>query len=122
MPRQECKVEILLPSTTDLPNLASSDVIWNDNLPVVPFLTLLLFKLQAWENDYGPAKARDVVDLLLLVPNLPVTVFRPWTKRKRMSSEFQRESEARVKRFCSRSNIPEAKPTWEMLGFDVESD
>ncbi|KAJ2911746.1 hypothetical protein MD484_g8669, partial [Candolleomyces efflorescens] len=119
---RKCKVEILVPNTANPLNLASSNIIWIDDLPVVPFLTLLLSKLQLWGNDNSPTNAVDILDLLLLVPDLPVFMLRPWAARKGMSEKFQRDSEVRVKRFCSKSNFPEAGPTWEMLGFDIESD
>ncbi|RXW13647.1 hypothetical protein EST38_g12206 [Candolleomyces aberdarensis] len=116
---RKCKVEILLPGAMGLSYLSPHDIIWIDDLPVVPFLTLLLSKLDLWPHYSKGALARDVKQLLLLVPNLPVSVFRPWRERKLMSEEAQAASEGRVKRFCS--TLPETIPTWQMLGFDVEN-
>ncbi|KAJ2929312.1 hypothetical protein H1R20_g7788, partial [Candolleomyces eurysporus] len=115
---RKCEVEISLPSAMGFPYLSPHDIVWIDNLPVIPFLTLLLSKLGIWPHHSKGALAGDVKQLLLLVPNLPLSVFRPWRERKLMAVEFQAASEVRVKRFCS--TFPETSPTWRMLGFDVE--
>ncbi|RXW23628.1 hypothetical protein EST38_g2237 [Candolleomyces aberdarensis] len=115
---RRCKVEILFPGTPGLPQLSSSDIVCIDNLPVAPFLTSLLLKLETWADHPSPANARDVEHLVSLVPNLPVWISRPWRERKLMSEEFQAMSELRVKRFCCSSL--ETKPIWQMLGFEVE--
>ncbi|KAJ2915707.1 hypothetical protein MD484_g4707, partial [Candolleomyces efflorescens] len=85
-----CKVEILIPGTA---SLASSDIVWIDDLPVIPFLALLLSKLQTWGNDTKRATARDVKNLLSLAVTLPVSQFRPWRERDLMSNESQAASE-----------------------------
>jgi hypothetical protein len=125
---RECKVDILLPGIMDLPRLTSSDIVWRDGLPVFPFLTLLVQKLQAWGDHLDtsephkfkkhPVDAEDVVGLLSLSESLPMTVLRPWREKSLMSTEFQARSLARVKRLCR--IFPATKPSWRMLGFDVE--
>ncbi|KAJ2931037.1 hypothetical protein H1R20_g6054, partial [Candolleomyces eurysporus] len=116
---RRCKVEILLPGTPGQPHLSSSDIVCIDNLPVAPFLTSLLLKLETWADHPSPANARDVRHLVSLVPNLPVWLSRPWRERKLMSEEFQATSEFRVKKFCW--FFLETKPIWQMLGFEVEN-
>ncbi|RXW11535.1 hypothetical protein EST38_g14320 [Candolleomyces aberdarensis] len=113
-----CRVEILLPGTLGLPHLSASDVVWIDNLPVIPFLASLLLKLETWAGEPKYANTQDVQYLLSLVPNLPVWVVRPWRERKLMSDEFQAKSELRVKKFCL--DFQDFKPIWQMLGFEVE--
>ncbi|RXW23636.1 hypothetical protein EST38_g2238 [Candolleomyces aberdarensis] len=113
-----CRVEILLPGTLGLPHLSASDVVWIDNLPVIPFLASLLLKLETWAGEPKYANTQDVQYLLSLVPNLPVWVVRPWKERKLMSDEFQAKSELRVKNFCL--DFQDFKPLWQMLGFEVE--
>ncbi|KAJ2915703.1 hypothetical protein MD484_g4703, partial [Candolleomyces efflorescens] len=122
--KRACKVEILSPAwTVDLPNFESSDVIWVDDLPVAPFFTLLMFKLQVWGNGYNlRSRAHDVKSLLQLISSLPASTFRPGADWERMSAKFRRDSGDRVKRFCSRYYFPETRPTWRMLGFRVESN
>ncbi|KAJ2915688.1 hypothetical protein MD484_g4719, partial [Candolleomyces efflorescens] len=123
-----CKVDILLPGIMCLPHLTTADIIWTDHLPVVPFLTLLLQKLQGWGDHLAsqephkfkkhPIDARDIQGLLSLVPELTVTVFRPWRERNLMSDEFQVASASRITEFCQ--TFPSTKPIWHMLGFEVE--
>ncbi|KAJ2924162.1 hypothetical protein H1R20_g12942, partial [Candolleomyces eurysporus] len=123
-----CEVDILLPGLMHLPYLTSPDIIWMDGLPVVPFLTLLLQKLQGWgdhlagpePHKFGkhPIDAQDIQGLLSLVPQLTLAVFRPWRERKLMSNEFQVASADRVALFCR--TFPSTKPAWCVLGFQVE--
>lgn len=125
---RECKVDILLPGTMHLPRLTTSDIVLRDGLPVVPFLTLLVQKLQGWGDHLDsseqhkfqkhPVDAQDVSGLLALSESLPLTVMRPWREKSLMTDEFQVVSLVRVKRFCR--IFPEAKPCWRMLGFNVE--
>lgn len=113
-----CKVELLLPGTPGVPRLPPSCIVWIDDLPVIPFLTLLLYLLEKWGDQRSKRdNARDLKRLLTLVPNLPVSVFRPWKERKLMSAAYQAKSEVRVKKFCQTTLT---KPIWRMLGFEVE--
>ncbi|RXW23635.1 hypothetical protein EST38_g2239 [Candolleomyces aberdarensis] len=115
---RRCRVEFVFPRPLGLPHFSSSDIVWIDNLPVMPFLTSLRLKLEIWAGQPRPANTRDVKHLLSLVPNLPVSVFRPWRERNSMSDEFQAKSEVLVKRFCR--SFQDSKPIWQMLGFEVE--
>ncbi|KAJ2915185.1 hypothetical protein MD484_g5236, partial [Candolleomyces efflorescens] len=113
-----CKVELLLPGTPGVPRVPPSCIVWIADLPVVPFLTLLLYMLEKWGDQRNKRdNTRDLKRLLTLVPSLPVSVFRPWKERKLMSATYQAKSEVRVKKFCQTTLT---KPIWKMLGFEVE--
>jgi hypothetical protein len=115
-----CTVELILPGTPAVPRLSASDIVWIDDLPVIPFLTTLLLLLERWDNlHYKRDNNRDLKRLLTLVPNLPVSVFRPWSERRSMSITYQAKSEVRAAKFAGSTLT---KPIWQMLGFQVESN
>ncbi|RXW16459.1 hypothetical protein EST38_g9385 [Candolleomyces aberdarensis] len=122
------EVDIFLPGTMHLPRLTSRDITWKEGLPLLPFLTLLLQKLQGWGDHLESSEpnkfkkhvvdSQDIAGLLSLSESLPLTISRPWRERYLMSDEFQAASSARVKKFCR--IFPATKPAWSTLGLDVE--
>ncbi|KAJ2915180.1 hypothetical protein MD484_g5239, partial [Candolleomyces efflorescens] len=115
--KRTCIVDLVLPGTPGVPRLLTCDVVWIDDLPVIPFLTALLLLLERWDDiHYKRDNLRDLKRLLVLVPDLPVSVFRPWRERRCMSEAYQARSEERAAGFA-RGTL--TGPIWEMLGFEV---
>jgi hypothetical protein len=112
---RKCLVELLPSGNGGLPLLLPSDIAWIGDLPVVPFLSLLLAKLEKWADYPRRSNADELQLLLTLVPDLPVSLFRPWRERGFMSEEFQATTEVRAKKFSQ--SFPDTEPIWQMLGF-----
>lgn len=72
--RRSCKVDILLPGTLNIPFVRPKRIVWIEGLPVLPFLVLLILKVQGWHDhrhsnrQYMRAKVsldvRDVNEML----------------------------------------------------------
>lgn len=124
---RRCKIDILLPGIMDLPHLSGHQINYIDGLPVVPFIVLLLQKLQGWDDHLNcaeahkfrkhPIDAQDIKNLLEIAPDLSMRVVRPWSERDVLSSGFQQASVERVKRFCQ--SFPETMEQWRSLGFEA---
>ncbi|TFK21032.1 hypothetical protein FA15DRAFT_573689, partial [Coprinopsis marcescibilis] len=123
--RRFCKVEVLVPGEMGLPYLNEKQVNEVEGLPVVPMLVLLLQKLQGWEDHLQCVEVRkvkkhtvdveDIKDLLQRVGEMPVRMFRPWSERELLGTQFINASKARVKRFCAK--FPGTAVHWKGLGF-----
>lgn len=122
------KIDILLPGIMDLPHLSQNQINYIDGLPVVPFIVLLLQKLQGWDDHLNCAEihkfrkhttdAQDIKNLLEIAPGmLLMKMVKPWDERGILSSGFQQASVERIKRFCQ--SFPETMNRWLLLGFEV---
>ncbi|TFK64119.1 hypothetical protein BDN72DRAFT_846874 [Pluteus cervinus] len=68
-----CKIDILQPGVMNIPSVPSQLFVQTAGLPLMPFLPLLLLKLQAWEDHGNSSKPHlqrkqttDVTDLISL--------------------------------------------------------
>ncbi|OCH83898.1 hypothetical protein OBBRIDRAFT_799534 [Obba rivulosa] len=47
---RQCKVDVLLPGIMNIPRVPDDRIIYQNDLPVMPLLPLLMLKLQGWED------------------------------------------------------------------------
>ncbi|KAF5328929.1 hypothetical protein D9758_016816 [Tetrapyrgos nigripes] len=158
---RSCKVDLLLPGVMNIPFVPKESIYRTpsttrsssanlDPLPLMPFLPLLLLKLQAWQ-DHGespkswmrekqPIDVRDITQLL----EIAVTKYCPkpsssGSKHSEAEGQgsrlkttllekestwlpdsFIRAGKTRVKKFVG--SYPSTKAQWKMIGFDVDRD
>ncbi|KAK0452152.1 uncharacterized protein EV420DRAFT_1559161 [Desarmillaria tabescens] len=140
--RRCCKVDILVPGSMNIPPVPSSSIVWRASLlgqwyapsrelPVMPFILLLLMKLQGW-MDHGnsaaahiqakqPTDVRDICELLSLssVPR----VVNAWSMMKRegwIPQSFVDQGQMRVREFVR--SYPETEHAWRQIGLGYLPD
>ncbi|KAK7038874.1 hypothetical protein VNI00_010506 [Paramarasmius palmivorus] len=126
--RRSCKVDLLLPGVMNIPNVPTSYIRYIDDRhrlkPLMPFLPLLMLKLQAW-MDHGestklhmrakqPVDVRDIMELL----NLAVTKYTDVKLAKEESwlpDTFVSAGRKRVRAFTRM--YPTSARHWKAVGF-----
>jgi len=124
--RRSCKVDILLPGIMNIPSVPPQRIVRlrTGDLPLMPFLPLLLLKLQAW-MDHGVADkaylrdkqyvdVEDIDELLDLASNKYDVSLRT---EKWMPDSFVREAKRRVVEYVRK--FPDSRDSWRELGFSV---
>jgi len=127
---RSCKVDILTPGIISIPRIPAHRIVYVErfpDLPLVPFLALLLLKLRGWEDNRESNKRykrwkqyrdkKDIDELLALA----VEEFDSFLHRRRerwMPRWFLLEARARVCNFVER--YPDSTYLWNEIGFDVE--
>ncbi|KAG7097934.1 hypothetical protein E1B28_005245 [Marasmius oreades] len=124
---KNCKVDLLFPGIMNIPPVPRSRIYYKDNRsskPLMPFLPLLLLKLQAWQ-DHGESSKQwmrakqptDVADITELL-NVAVTKYLD-VKLKNdevwLPASFVDAAKRRVKLFTTR--YPFTRSQWKLLGF-----
>lgn len=130
---RKCKVDILQPGIMNIPSVPDDKVVYLKSpqlttsyrsLPLMPFIPLLLLKLQAWE-DHGkaaklymrakqPTDVSDIRELLTLASRMePVPKLD--TSTEWVPDSFMAAGKLRVKRFVARHN--DTANGWRRLGF-----
>ncbi|KAJ7598372.1 hypothetical protein C8J56DRAFT_913866 [Mycena floridula] len=125
--RKSCKVDLLVPGTMNIPTVPINRIVYRSdpNLPLMPFLPLLLLKLQAWEDhglsermymrDKQPMDVRDINELL----NLCVTRYHHEARLSKgerwLPESFINEAKRRVREYKRR--YPASRSQWELIGF-----
>lgn len=126
--RRSCKVDVLLPGIMNIPDVPIPRIVCRrrvSELPLMPFLPLLLLKLQAWmdhcaaEKYYLRAKqyvdVRDINDLLeLAVSEYGVDVAKDG---KWLPESFMSAAKKRVRAYVQK--FPDSAQNWRGLGFRV---
>lgn len=56
--RRSCKVDILTPGTMNIPNISWRKIVRIERVPVLPFIVLLILKVQGW-SDHVASHRRD---------------------------------------------------------------
>jgi hypothetical protein len=121
-PGVSCKVDILLPGMLNISPIPTHLVEIRDELPVLPFLPLLLLKVQAWiehekdERWHMKSKIRndfrDIDEMLTLINDSHRLDANGW-----LPAAFIDTSREHVKVFVlQRENT---KERWNAIGFDV---
>ncbi|KAG7440675.1 uncharacterized protein BT62DRAFT_1012449 [Guyanagaster necrorhizus] len=126
--RRCCKVDVLVPGSMNIPPIPPSSIIWQlEKLPVMPFILLLLMKLQGW-MDHGnsaalhiqakqPIDVRDIRELLALSLVPRTTNQNAWMMMKRegwIPQSFVDEGQMRVREFVRR--YPDTEKKWRQIG------
>jgi hypothetical protein len=128
-PRKTCKVDILVPGIMHLPALSADQVVVVDDLPLIPYSSLLLQKLQGWDDhrhaeeehkrEKVPVDVKDIRVLLNMKRGMELRRKLPnWEDKALFSDEFIELSRARVKAICV--EFPGMAQFWEKLSFEVE--
>jgi hypothetical protein len=129
---RSCKVDLLLPGIIGIPGSIPSDVLhyeeYFSDIPLVPFLVLLLLKVRAWAEHMVDGRSRmreklkqdesDVKELLDLAVNeysirlKTVEVWAGW--------EWLDEMRVYVRKYVER--FPKSRGMWEDIGFVLKSE
>ncbi|KAG6895233.1 hypothetical protein C0992_002475 [Termitomyces sp. T32_za158] len=123
--RKECKVDILVPGRLSIPRIplwTISDMGPFEDIPVVPFLVLLLLKLRGWTDhrvdrrrymrDKVEVDEEDIDELL----KLAVEDYEAHLDEERwLPKWFVREMRGRVQEYIE--ELPYSDRYWQRLGF-----
>jgi len=123
-----CKVDVLTPGIMNIPAVPPSRIAYRasrSDLPLMPFLPLLLLKLQAWMDHRTAAKnylvvkqftdVGDIDELLELAVaefNVDLKADRRW-----LPESFVKAAVTRVKSYVR--NYPDSVKHWREIGFNV---
>ncbi|KAJ7117268.1 hypothetical protein C8R43DRAFT_902189 [Mycena crocata] len=126
--RRSCKVDVLMPGIMNIPAVPIARIVSRrrrSDLPLMPFLPLLLLKLQAW-MDHGVAekyhlRAKQPVDVRDIDELLHVAVSKYGvnlkTDGKWLPDSFLKAAAKRVKAYAK--EFPESAEHWADIGFRV---
>ncbi|TCD63498.1 hypothetical protein EIP91_005331 [Steccherinum ochraceum] len=123
-----CKVDILTPGIMHIPdaNIPIARIELIDNLPAMPFMPLLLLKLQAWgdhgDSDRSDFRAKQYFDARDIAELLVIAVMREEHKRDAswLPASFLREAQRRVQRLKSNLFMDQGardEKAWKQIGF-----
>ena len=119
--RRSCKVDVLIPGIMNIPHLPAARIVRNDGLPVLPFLVLLILKVQGWwdhrnsdRSDYRAKQHQDSsdVDAMLAIGKRrgeDFSLLRTW-----LSDDFTRHGQKIILEYIAMHGRREM---WEVLGF-----
>ncbi|KAJ7719285.1 hypothetical protein B0H16DRAFT_1700315 [Mycena metata] len=125
---RRCKVDVLLPGIMNIPAVPIPRIAYRksrSDLPLMPFLPLLLLKLQAWQ-DHGEAdklylRAKQHVDVRDIDELLELAVSKYGIDLKKdgkwLPESFLKAAVKRVKAYVRR--FPESAENWSTIGFRV---
>ncbi|KAJ7737764.1 hypothetical protein B0H16DRAFT_1695046 [Mycena metata] len=125
---RRCKVDVLLPGIMNIPAVPIPRIAYRksrSDLPLMPFLPLLLLKLQAWQ-DHGEAdklylQAKQHVDVRDIDELLELAVSKYGIDLKKdgkwLPESFLKAAVRRVKAYVRR--FPESAENWSAIGFRV---
>jgi hypothetical protein len=121
-PGVSCKVDILLPGLMNIPPIPTHLVEIQDDLPVMPFLPLLLLKVQGWfehEKDERwhvkskiPDDYRDIDELCGMI-----NVSHRLDANEWLPAAFVDLSREHVKAFVAQREY--TREMWNAIGFDL---
>ncbi|KAJ7154508.1 hypothetical protein C8R46DRAFT_439348 [Mycena filopes] len=124
--RRSCKVDVLIPGIMNIPAVPLQQIVCRrsrSDLPLMPFLPLLLLKLQAW-MDHGEAEkyylrakqsvdVRDIDELLELAGSKYNTDLK--REGKWLPESFVKAAAQRVRAYVRK--YPEEADSWRAIGF-----
>jgi hypothetical protein len=119
-----------VPGILGIPRVPARQIVYQDpfpDIPVMPFLALLLLKLRGWTDhrvdtrqymlDKVSVDEEDIEDLLsLAVEEYEVHL----EEEKWMPAWFVQEAEERVQEYIE--EFPDSAESWNEIGFEVSSD
>lgn len=127
--RRSCKVDLLVPGIMNIPSVPTKHITYvypEMGMPLMPFLPLLLLKLQAWQDhgeshrqymkDKQPVDVQDIMELLNLamtsrkVGRLDLGKEKDW-----LPETFVDAGKSRVKRYVKL--YPTTAKQWKYIGF-----
>jgi len=121
--KRSCKVDVLIPGVLNIPYISPDRIVHIDGLPVLPFIPLLLLKLQGWSDHRASAREdmrqkqyidiRDLQQLLTIAAQKGENVgdVDQW-----LPASFMFAGRERIRRFVETYRQPEG---WERIGFSV---
>lgn len=126
LPRERtCKVDILVPGLLSIPRIPVRRIVYQDpfpDIPVMPFLALLLLKLRGWTDhradsrqymlDKVPVDEEDIEELLSLAVEEYEVHLR---SEKWLPAWFVQEARERVEEYIEES--PDSREFWSEIGF-----
>lgn len=117
-----CKVDILIPGVLNIPHIPSTRIVHIDGLPVLPFMALLLLKLQGWSDHRASGRSdmweKQYVDVRDINQMLGIAATRGEDVNDEtwLPKDFLEVARARVVRFVEYFRQP---ARWERIGFEV---
>ena len=123
---RKCKVDLLQPGIMNIPSVPTEAIVHRSGLPLMPFLPLLLLKLQAWE-DHGaspkyymrqkqPTDVRDIDELLRIAvrdTTIKINKATAW-----IPDSFILEGQRRVTKYVGL--YPASASSWTRIGFETK--
>lgn len=120
---QSCKVDVLTPGIMNIPDIIQERIFHTRFIPVMPFIPLLLLKLQAWSDhrnsdrfDMRQKQYTDVSDIKRLL-EVGLRDRKGLKDADWLPELFIEAAKGRVTSFCS--NHPESAEHWRAIGFPV---
>lgn len=122
---RSCKVDILQPGILNIPAIEPTRIEHVDGIPLLPFVVVLMLKLQGWTDHRGASKTylcekqwMDVTDIKEL---LPIAVRRGVKPREEawIPESLIQATERRVREYVER--FPYTRDLWRELGFEEEN-
>ncbi|KAI0321531.1 hypothetical protein OF83DRAFT_1051126 [Amylostereum chailletii] len=119
---QDCKVDILVPPTLDIPIVAVNRIPIVRGIPVMPLFPLLLLKLRGWEDHKDAPwrrtdmKAKQHVDVKDINELLGIVLRKGVTDEDRgwLPRQFLNEGKRRAQAYALA--FPSSRNSWEQLG------
>jgi hypothetical protein len=123
--RRSCKVDILIPGTLNIPFVPPSLVPMIDELPVMPIISLLLLKLQGWEDHRNSTRSdmqhkqyMDIRDINQLLQIASQREARLEDELGWLPQEFVDTGRERLARYLQTIR-PMHASRWAEIGFEV---
>ncbi|KAG6916933.1 hypothetical protein DXG01_004620 [Tephrocybe rancida] len=123
--RRGCKVDILIPGILSIPKIPAKEIFFIQpfqDLPVVPFLVLLMTKLKAWADHGADARLHmqakvgvDEGDISMLLDLGVKTYHAHLSKNTWLPESFVEESKRRVSEYTEK--WPGTTRSWRAMGF-----
>lgn len=120
-----CKLDVLIPGILNIPSISSDRIVHIDGLPVLPFMALLLMKLQGWSDHRASGRSdmweKQYVDVRDINQMLGIAASRGENVNNEtwLPKDFLDVARQRVVRFVEHFRQP---ARWERVGFEVASD
>lgn len=118
-----CKVDILRPGVMNIPDVPINRLVNIDGIPLIPLFTLLILKLEAWNDHRNAYKyyvrmkrhvdATDLEELLPLAPNRAL-----WAKNEEwMLTSRVRGVEGILREYLL--EYPTQRKAWSAVGLEI---
>ncbi|PFH48735.1 hypothetical protein AMATHDRAFT_149189 [Amanita thiersii Skay4041] len=124
-PRIECKVDIVTPNTRrlNIPDVPRDLIPWMSDIPVMPFLPLLLLKVLGWHGRHTsnklhlqkkiPRDEADIINLLDLLDAGDKLYNNRWLRTTKL--RLMRSARVHIGSFAKK--FPSTKRKWKYIGF-----
>ncbi len=123
--RRSCKVDILTPGIMNIPFVDAYRIVRIASTPVMPFIPLLLLKLQAWDDHRKSTRydfqAKQYVDIRDIEKLLVIAVKRKENVSKEaewLPHSFVKAAKERVGLFVTIASTS-SREQWQQIGFST---